>query len=360
MINLLNEADRDCLVAPERHETSYMFSYKDPRTCKIVVDIDARPLLSLVEAAFYGNRVYEFMTIQRPGDLLHYLWVTFVELDEELLKSLKASVDYKYPYQFDMKKPLNGLPFIYFDEKFFWQGDDTGLSDAAWRDHIDQESWYQKLSRLYQLVCKLQLRLREVDDFLLKNELRLIDEKKHRRDFFNNVKRSCILDTADLSPQAQFADFYKALGSLITQDDVHSVSCPFSGFQIWRVLVKEQVQRSQRLNLPLQDALHLYGPDSGLDKLPEDWGGEVRIPYEGMFDADVVFLPGWRVFHTEKAGTGGSLARALKMKHCRYVFVPKIREIGELACATREEIDGWVLYRQKQQTSFSDANKIYE
>jgi hypothetical protein len=178
-----------------------------------------------------------------------------------------------------MKQPLTGLPFIYFDEKFFWQGDDTYLSDAAWREHIDSESWYQKLSSLYQLVCKLQQRLRGVDDLLLQHELRLIDEKKHRRDFFSTVKRSCTLKSPDFSVHANFAEFYKVVAQIIAQDDVNSVSYPFGGIAIWRILVTEQVARSQRLNLPLQEALHLYGPDDGLDNLPEDWGGEVRIPY---------------------------------------------------------------------------------
>ena len=82
-----------------------------------------------------------------------------------------------------------------------------------------------------------------------------------------------------------------------------------------------------------------------------DWGGEVRIPYESMFDGDVVFLPGWRVFHIENAKTDGSLAKALHMKNCRYLFVHKTRELGELACATREKVGDWVLYRQKPKTN---------
>ena len=173
--------------------------------------------------AFYGSRVYELMSIQRPGDLLHYLWVTFVELDDALMKSLKESVDYKHPYEFDIKEAWTGLPFIYFDEKFFLQGDDTYPSDFAWRQHIDNDSWYQKLSSLYQLVCKLQQRLRGLDDFLLQNEVCLIDDKKHRRDFFSIVKRSCTLDCTDFSVDAKSAEFLKVVAQLIAQEDVRSV-----------------------------------------------------------------------------------------------------------------------------------------
>lgn len=344
MRNILTTEESDFLVAPERHETSYMFSYKDPRKCKIVVDIDARPLVSLVEMAFYGCRVYELMSIYRPGDLLHYLWVTFVELDDALLKSLKESVDYKHRYEFDIKKPLTGLPFIYFDERFFLQGDETELPDAVWRDHIDNESWDQKLASLFQLVCRLQQRLRGVDNLLLHNEIWLVDEKKHRRDFFSTVERNCTLDFTDFSVDAKSLVFHQAVAQLIAQDDVRSVSCPFGGVNIWRILVKEQVRRSQKLGLPLQEAFSLYGPDEGLDDLPEDWGGEVRIPYESMFDGDVIFLPNWRVFHIEHSGVNGSLAKTLSMEYCRYLFVPKARDFGELRCASREELGNWVLY----------------
>ncbi|MEI2635817.1 MAG: Sir2 family NAD-dependent protein deacetylase [Methylotenera sp.] len=359
MTNFLTADERAFLIDPERHETSYV-AWRNKHSSKIVVDIDARPLVSLVEAALYGSRVYELMSIHRPGDILHYLWVSFVELDDALMKSLKESVDYKHRYEFDIKEAWAGLPFIYFDEKFFLQGDDTEPSDFAWRKHIDNESWYQKLSSLYQLVCNLQQRLRGLDDFLLQNEVRLIDDKKHRRDFFSTVKRSCTLDCTDFSVDAKSAEFFKVVAQLIAQEDVRSVSCPFGGLNIWRILVTEQVTRSQRLNLPLQEALHLYGPDSGLKRLPEDWGGEVRIPYESMFDGDVVFLPGWRVFHNEYAGADGSLAKTLNMKDCRYLFVPKSRGLGELGCATREEIGEWVLYSQKPKASISSITVLDE
>ena len=38
-----------------------------------MVEVDARPMLALIEDALLGIRVYEFMTIDRPGDVLNYL-----------------------------------------------------------------------------------------------------------------------------------------------------------------------------------------------------------------------------------------------------------------------------------------------
>lgn len=342
------------LTQTVRHDTrGYDNWRKEPRTRQFLVDIDARPLAVLANSARYGDRVYEFMTIQRPGDLLHYLWVTLIDLDDEVIQSIKESVAYRNPYSFNKNAPLIGLSFVEFDQCFIWQGDDTGLEDASWRRHIEQQSWRDKLLDLFSLIVKLQQRLRAVDDFLLQNEIKLIDDKKHRQDFFATVQRKCTLDSINLSVNAESLDLYKVLVDMIAQDDVHSVSCPFGGLNIWRILVEEQIKRSQRLGLPPEEAFPLYGPNC-LNHLPEDWGGYVHFPYEGMYDGDVVFLPKWRVFHAETAGADGSLAASLRMKLCRYLFVPKERVLGELGCATREEIGDWVLYLQKPEMSPTD------
>lgn len=348
MTNFLTAEEYQFLTQPERHDTGGHDNWrKAPRNRPFVVDIDARPLAALINAAAFGVRVYEFMAIQRPGDLLHYLWVTIVDLDDEVIQSVKDSVAYRNPYSFDKNAPLTGLSFVEFDQCFIWQGDDTDLEDACWRRHVERQSWLDKLSHLFSLVLTLQQRLRSMDDFLLLNEIRLIDDKKHRQDFFATVQRKCTLDSLNLSVNAESSGFYKVLADLIAKDDVHSVSCPFGVLNIWRILVEEQIKRAQRLGLSPDEVFPLYGPDTGLNHWPEDWGGEVRIPYEGMFDSEVVFLPNWRLFHPEKAGIDGSLAKAMRMQRCRYLFVPKSRALGDLPCATREEIGDWVLYRQK-------------
>jgi hypothetical protein len=357
MANFLTTDEYSLLTQAVRHDTGGYDNWrKEPRTRQFLVDIDARPLSVLVNSARYGDRVHEFMTIQRPGDFLHYLWVTLIDLDDEVIQSAKESVAYRNPYSFDNNAPLKGLSFVEFDQCFIWQGDDTDLEDACWRRHIGQQSWRDKLFDLFALVVKLQQRLRTVDDFLLKNEIKLIDNKKHQKDFFATVKRHCALESLDFSADAKSAELYKVLAEIIAQNDVHSVSCPFGGLNIWRILVEEQIKRAQKLGLPHQEAFSLYGPDSGLSNLPEDWGGYVHIPCEGMCDGDVIFLPNWRVFHAEKAGAGGSLAATLRMKLCRYLFVPKKRVLGDLGCATREEIGDWVLYYDKKNVRTSSSS----
>ena len=70
----------------------------------------------------------------------------------------------------------------------------------------------------------------------------------------------------------------------------------------------------------------------------------MHIPYEGMCSADLVFLPSWRVFHIEYAGSEGSLAKASRLD-CKYMIVPRKNDFGELGCATRQIIEGWIFYQ---------------
>lgn len=353
-IEFLTAEERDLLTQTSRHDTGGYDNWrKYPRTRQFIVDIDARPLAVLANSARYGDRVYEFMSIQRPGDLLHYFWVTFVDVEDEVMQSIKESLAHKRPYTFDVKASLTGLPFIDFDNCFIWQGDDTDREDAAWRSHVEQEHWHQQLTDLHTIVVRLQDRLRCIDDFLLQNEIKLLDEKKHQLDFGATIKRNCYLEAQNLTQSDKYTDLYNMVAQIAAQSDVNSASCPFNWLAIWRILVEEQVKRSQRLDLPPQEAFKLSGPDNGFgdDKLAENWGGYVHIPYEGMCDGDVVFLPNWRIFNADKAGADGSLAAALRMNLCRYLFVPKERMLGELACATRKEIGDWMLYRQKARMS---------
>lgn len=348
MNNLLNEVERNCLLSAERHDTGGFDNWrKEPRNRQFIVNIDARPLVSLVDSAANGNRVYEFMSIQRPGDVLHYLWVTFVELDDEVIHGLKENLAYQYPFEFDKDAEFNGLSFIDFDTHFSWQGDDTSNESHSWRMYIEKEFWCLKLENLYEMVCLLQAGLKYADNFLLQNELKLIEFKKHRRDYFHSVSRSKRFTLPAFIEAENIPFSLKKLVQIISQHDVNSVSCPFGVFAIWRILVEEQVKRSISSGLPAQETFALYGPDRNLgdDCCPEDWGGYVHIPYEGMCDADVIFLPNWRVFHIEHSGLSGSLAKTLSMEFCRYLFVPKARDFGELECASREELGNWVLYR---------------
>lgn len=149
---------------------------------------------------------------------------------------------------------------------------------------------------------------------------------------------------------------FEAIVDLTGRDDVRSVSCPFTDSALWRVLVKQQIQRAAATGLPLQEAYGLCGPDSGLpDVAAADWGGAIHIPYEGTCGADLFILSAWHRFFAEKVRDGGKLRWAV-CKSCHHILLHG--DYGELACATRRVIGDWTLYTST--APYEDCNPFIE
>lgn len=321
------------------------------RECQFNVAINADNLLKLIDSVNYGIRVYEFTSINRPGDLLHYLWVDVSQLDKDLINKIKSSLDNHYPYESLFNPKADGLSFIDFDKGFVIQGDDTYPQDYVWRNYIDNEEVIKDLlTKHFKLVIKLQQELTHSEDILLKYELALINEKNHPQDYLESIDRLSLLHFEYKSQWEKYHAFYSFVSDLAMQEKIKSISCPYGGIEMWRVLIEAQVLRAANLGVAAMEALQLYGPDEGLGRIVKlrNWGGEVFIPYEGMRMANLIFLPGWRIFRVDKAGINGSLKEALNSNvDCKYLFVLKERDFGELGCANRTEVGGWIFYSMK-------------
>lgn len=79
-----------------------------------------------------------------------------------------------------------------------------------------------------------------------------------------------------LGPEPANFPFTAALRDLILElarsPSIHSVSCPFWDFELWKGLLQEQVRRARVKGLPVQEAFYLSGPGGGLP-------GLTPIPY---------------------------------------------------------------------------------
>src|SRR5699024_5050583 len=102
---------------------------------------------------------------------------------------------------------------------------------------------------------------------------------------------------------------------LAERSDIHSIACYFDDFELWEALLKEQVRRAKSTGREPQDAFYLCGPDKGVRGItgeptlddesltpipdergrfaPDQWGGEIHVPYEGITGADLLVLPNW-------------------------------------------------------------------
>lgn len=170
---------------------------------------------------------------------------------------------------------------------------------------------------------------------------------------------------------------------LATYPEIKSISCPFDEFTLWEGLVREQVRRAKVSGLPPQEALFLAGPDSGIPGVtapryiddeddgkhppvpdprtgklaPHCWGGGIHIPYEGVCQGDLFILPDWHnVFPERMTQPGAKLSWLLGGKKCNYLLTN--RSLGELPCATHEDIAGWSLYTNTAE--HQDCNPFHE
>jgi len=157
-------------------------------------------------------------------------------------------------------------------------------------------------------------------------------------------------------------DLIGQIVSIASQPNVHSVSCPFQDYDLWRALVAEQVQRSRAMQVEPQVAFRLNGPDGGVPnvhtrggecRIDREWGGEIHIPYEGVAGGDLFIQPKWFGFVPALARRAPTLAQAVFGNHaldgyktCNYL-ITHWRTLGELECADRTEIGDWVLYADK-------------
>jgi len=344
---MLNPEERKKLSEFERLMVGSYYPWRSNSSRDFVVGIDARPLVALIDAAFCGARVYELMSIRRPGDLLHYWWVSLSFLDDEVIEHVRVRRRVKLREIFGASDSPAGMPFVDFDDCFQPDVDDNPPHVQVWLEHRVRAFWPERLEELLALVLKMQNKLRETSDFLLQHELSLIDALKHRLDFVANPKRVTDLGNPVSLQTSLPNDLFQVISELVKQDDVRSVSCALDDFAVWRVLVSEQVRRSVTFGVPLQEAFGLSGPDSGLKYVTaQEWGGEVHIPVEGACEGDLFIAPKWFRCRPEAAmGPDGRLSRVTWGKGGSYLLVNQ--DLGELDCATRQVIGDWILYRSK-------------
>lgn len=191
--------------------------------CPFTVEIDAKPLAILFESAMRGCRVYELMSLRRPGDVLHYFRIRLVDVDQDI----QALVDERLrnSASYDKADPtVLSLPD--FDRLFFWDGDDTHPVARCWLMFRSEPDWQERMTNFFGLVVKYQQQLRDRWDYLVQHELDRIAQGTHWRDFVSDLPRhpeetDCPSEETGLSPA-----LFHLIADLIGRETVQSVSCP--------------------------------------------------------------------------------------------------------------------------------------
>lgn len=320
------------------------------------VEVDAQPLHALVIDAFRGLRVYEFMTIDRPGDIFGYLRIRTVSATDYVTNRMQElKPRWSRAHQGREWGP-DWLPMNRFDGLFHWDGDDTTDEAQCWLTFRSNPYWDGVGTELLAWVQDQQAKLRQEADFLTAGEIARIDQRMHRRDYIFGVERRCMEKPMGTGTREVPDSVLHVVSELIKRENVQSVSSPFTGYRFWRMLCEEQIKRSRQTGLPPQEAFTLFGPEGGMWGIPyEDWGADIHSPYEGSCLADLWIMPGFRNAWPERDSDEASLTDIVAYTGrdpgcwdvCYYILTTN--DWGELKCATRTEVgDGWRLYQCKR------------
>lgn len=336
------------LESARRHSIGHFYPYRSREAVCFEAILDSLPLLRLIQGAARGHRVHEFMSIDRPGDILHYWRICRAGLPDDLAKYIDRRPG-ACPANDPSAAPY--LSYVEFDQHFGFAGDDNEPEVACWIAYRDSQLLHQQAEDDLALVRQYQAQLRQAGEMLLAMEIEKIDKRAHPRDYLATRMRRCDSSQSVGAMLTVPEEVIHATAKLVSRNNVRSASCWVQDYWLWRTLVSEQVRRSEAARQPPEAALNLSGPDRGLpDFNVGDWGGRVHIPYEGACVANLHFKPRWQYLYPHNEvphdNTPCRFFRSKPMifdETCLYLVADE--DLGLLSGAMREEIcDGWYLY----------------
>ncbi|WP_077034196.1 hypothetical protein [Pelomonas sp. KK5] len=310
--------------------------------------LDGEPVRALVDAARRGSRVFELMSLQRPGDLLEHIDVRMTALPIRLA-----------PWWHEASRPRAGeeahLSFDEFDRHFQWLGDDTPAEHEAWRDRWEGPDTRAFLARLMQAVDEAKAGLPGSDE-LMDHELRRIQAGQHAHQYrpLATIRRQTDFLRAGPGPELHAAGFYGVLASLLLQPAVESVSYrPGDDYRVLRMMCNEQRRRADEQGCSPGAALALCNlANRRVDN--DAWGSELLMYEEGMGWGDL-----WIEGHGDPCGAPlRELLGNPWQKFGRWVLAAS--DLGELPGYAQESGPGWNLYEALSGTALPRPPKEQE
>ncbi len=308
------------------------------------VEILSDSLNQLINNAWDGLRVYELFSIQRSGDIKHYLWVKIIE------GSSRVSSGYDYRRaEFDKDKygpkcpwPDQACPFNIFDKIFFYCGDDTEEEDASWRGMVDGASFQNFLELCLKQVRIAQDGLRWSGDLVARHEIMLIEAERHQSRFLTDPPRHLsMLGEPPSVTDKHNPGFYKMLETLLAKPEIQSVAYRYgSDYRSFRMLCIEQRKRADRTG---KSPGIVFPISVGNDGLPDaaPWGNDVLYFDEGLGFGDLMIDPNVRKYDTIKD--------LVETHHRTYgPYILTVQDNGDIEGYEKESGEGYFLYSLKK------------
>ncbi|MBN9133982.1 MAG: hypothetical protein J0H48_11570 [Nitrosospira multiformis] len=266
---------------------------------RISLHFDAITLL--ISDAFLGDRVYEFFSIRRRGDIKRYLWVRMVEIAERIRER------YRYARE-DMDWPEDECPYPAWDDALFLTWDEQP-EECAWHRAKVLPAFKDFIDHWFAHVRQSQEALRQSENIFIRKEIQLIDSGRHDYEY-ETMPPFMLTPTGFLRKKAedQYPEwFYEELIRILSWADIGSVACRSADFRTFRLLCMEQLKRCAITGGTPKDVFSISVLDLSVNGTADNrfprasrWGGYACYFQEGLGHGDLFIDMNRRVGYPAK------------------------------------------------------------
>ena len=253
-------------------EREYAISKGVTRPLRVIVH--AYAIDHLLADAREAYRVYELMSIRRPGDLCNYLYVEPIEASEGTLERCREKKL--------RDEPNTVVPLETFDGFFYLAGDDTESEHGCWLNYRRSSAFHDHLRGHFRRIQDAQQELRNGNDPLVRHVIQLMDASTHPWDISRGQSfRQTLSNYESRTKPKRSAEYYGTLRKLLQRPDITSVRLfMHDDYQTERLVCAEQRERASATGkitfeaLPICMFSHNYPASPG-------WGEKVMTFHEG-------------------------------------------------------------------------------
>lgn len=308
------------------------------------VEILTYALDKLIVSTEDALSIYELFSMRRVGDVWKYFWLRPVELPPRINdKYQRAREEAIIPYERAHPWPNDQIPFLTFDDWFFWHYDIED-EDEAWLYKRKDEELKAFVESCYAQIQQAQIALRSSKDVLIQNAIKLLDAGKHKYDYAPNIPFSRSRNDVETYSNHRYSEnYYRKLIEVLAMPEINSVAYrDGNDFQTIRLCCNEQVRRMHEHGISVDD--YKISAVGNLKMDVASWGAEVLFYEEGLGDGDL--------FIQQEKDYGTPLKQLIEVSRRRCpAYIICIKDEGEITGYQREIGNDWVLYRAQSDAS---------
>jgi hypothetical protein len=223
---------------------------------RFYVTLDSSSLSKLISDASNAYRIYELFLISRPGDIWNYIYVVAESTPRWVSQRLtfsKSKANQQRSITYWDKERV--VPFIEFDDLFYWDEDGHIPGNDAWMEKRHSEEFQSFARQCYNEVLDAQKSL-EFGDELIKHVVNQVKESRHAFDYLD--RDSAVVKSRGFDKLSDHqAAYYKILEQLLRDENIASVACRGGDYQTIRLMAVEQRRRANQTGRKPRDALKL-------------------------------------------------------------------------------------------------------